>query len=160
MASLFLLASLALASIYISQADLISDICKQAVNPSLCTQTLTSDPRSRGADLKGLGQIAIEKGEAATHDAIGVVMSFSGKFKAVVETCVETFNNAIDNLKESSQALNAGRKGDVQAKGSGALSNAETCDDEFGESEPAKVKKASKRAQDIIDILLVIANKL
>ncbi|KAL8490176.1 hypothetical protein ACS0TY_025907 [Phlomoides rotata] len=159
MASLFLLA-LTLASISTCQADLISDVCKQAVNPSLCTQTLTSDPRFRGADLKGLGQIAIEKGEAATQDAIRVVKSFSGKFKPIVETCVETFNDAINDLKESSQAMNAGRKGDVHVKGSAALSNAGTCDDEFGESEPATVKAASKRAQDIIGILLVVANKL
>ncbi|KAL8490179.1 hypothetical protein ACS0TY_025910 [Phlomoides rotata] len=160
MASLFLLASLALAFLCNCQADLISDVCSIAINPSLCTQTLRSDPRSRGANLKGLGQIAIVKAEAATQNAIRVVKSFSGKFKAIVDTCVETFNDAIGDLKESSQALKAGNKGDVQTRGSSALTNAGTCDDEFGGKEPPRVKAASKTAQDIIGILLAIANKL
>ncbi|KAL8490177.1 hypothetical protein ACS0TY_025908 [Phlomoides rotata] len=160
MASLFLFAALALVVLCNCQADLISNVCSTAINPYLCTQTLKSDPRSRGADLKGLGQIAIVKAEAATQNAIGVVKSFSGNYKDVVEICVETSNQAIDDLKESSQLLHAGRKADVQTRGSSALTNVGTCDDEFGDSEPPKVKEATKRAQDLISILLVIANSL
>lgn len=160
MASFFLLASLSLSFLCNCHGDLISDVCSKALNPSLCTQTLNSDPRSRGADVKGLGQIVIEKAEAATNDAIRVVKSISTeKNKEIVDVCVETFKDAIDDLINCSQLLKKGSKGDLEAKGSGALTNVGTCDDEFEESEPPKVKMATKRAQDIIDILLVICQE-
>ncbi|KAI3465247.1 hypothetical protein Pfo_021910 [Paulownia fortunei] len=165
MASFFLFASLSLAFLLcVCQADLIADVCSKSVNPSLCTQVLTSDPRSRGADLRGLGQIIIEKAKAATQDTINVAKSVSGGGnEQKSSTCVETCGDAIDNLNQSSSLLKAsgGRSiSDLQTKGSAALTDVSTCDDEFGESEPAKLKDASRRAQDLIDVLLVIANSL
>ncbi|PIN11602.1 hypothetical protein CDL12_15787 [Handroanthus impetiginosus] len=162
MASLILLVSLSLAFLCTSQADLIDDVCKKALNPSFCTQVLRSDSRSRGADLRGLGLIIVEKSKVDVNDALSVAKSVKNNGnKEIIDTCVETFSESIDNLNECSELLkkfNRGLISDLQTKGSTALTDAGTCDDEFGSREPPKLKTVSRKAQDLIDILLAIAN--
>ncbi|KAL7154951.1 hypothetical protein ABFS83_03G039100 [Erythranthe nasuta] len=164
MASVFVLAILSLSLLFIScEADLIGTVCAKSVNPSLCTNILRSDPRARTADLRGLGQISVEKAKAATQDTISAAKSVGGSGKPAAETCVSVCGDAIDNLNQCSAYLKASgraRIGDLQTKGSAALTDVSTCDDEFGDSEPANVKQASRKAQDIIDMLLVVANSL
>ncbi|KAI3465248.1 hypothetical protein Pfo_021911 [Paulownia fortunei] len=160
----FLLASLSLAFLCNSQADLIGDVCSKSINPSLCNRSLRSDPRSRGADLRGLGQISIDNAKAATQTTLKVANSLaSGPDREKAKTCVETCGDAIDNLNQCRGLLNGRSRrsiSDLQTKGSAALTDISTCDDEFGGSEPAKLKQASRRAQDLVDVLLVIANRL
>lgn len=150
------------------EADLIANVCSKSINPSLCTQALESDPRSRGADLRGLGQIIVEKSAAATNDTMGAVKSVSGaNDTGAVDVCMETCTDALDDLSDCSQLLKAGgsaSKADLQTKASAAITNVQTCDDEFqeeeGGAEPPQVKEASNRAKDLIDVFLVIANSL
>lgn len=162
--SLFLLASLSLAFLCTCQADLISEVCSKTLNRPLCIQVLTSDPRARVVDLKGLGVIVIEKAIAATEDGIKVVKSVSNpELQNIVETCVETSNDGIDNLNECSQLLKdfkGSSKSYIQREGSAAMANVRTCDEEFGYKEPVNVKVAYKRSEDLINIFLVIANSL
>ncbi|KAL8526363.1 hypothetical protein ACS0TY_015544 [Phlomoides rotata] len=95
MASLFVLSlTLILAFLCNCEADLISDVCSKSKNPSLCIQTLTSDSHSSGADVVGLGQIAVKIAEATTRDTIRVVKSF-GRDKDIVDTCVDTTDENI-----------------------------------------------------------------
>lgn len=68
----FLLISLLLALLYNSQVDLIVDVYFESVNPSLCNSSLRSNPRSRGADLSTLAQIAIDKAGSATNAILKV----------------------------------------------------------------------------------------
>lgn len=163
--STFLLLISLISTLFIdSQADLIGDICSKSANPSFCDKILRSDPRARGSDLKTLGKIAVGKASSATGDAIKAVKSSSNKSnKEIVSTCVETFNSAIDNLKEAGKLLSFGggvRKADLQAKASAALTDITTCDDEFGGSEPPPVAQSSKNAQDSVSVLLAIVNRL
>ncbi|KAL7154953.1 hypothetical protein ABFS83_03G039300 [Erythranthe nasuta] len=163
MASIFFCAflSLSLAILSIScEVDLIGNVCSQSTNPSLCNNILTSDPRSRTADLRGLGQILVENAKAATQDTINVANSIGG---GKASTCVSVCGDAIDNLNQCSTFLKRSDRAsvsDLQTKGSAALTDVGTCDDEFGDSEPANLKQASRKAQDIIDMLLVVANSL
>ncbi|XP_073126457.1 pectinesterase inhibitor-like [Henckelia pumila] len=160
-----LVAILSLALLCINcNADLIDDVCSKSMNPSLCTKSLRSDPRSPGSDLRGLGQITIDHAQAATQVTIGVAKSLrAGGTKAKADTCVECCTDAIDLLKECSTLLRDTRRGaieDLKTKGSAALTDISTCDDEFGSEEPPKLEKASHTTQDLMDILLVIANLL
>ncbi|GFP97298.1 pectinesterase inhibitor [Phtheirospermum japonicum] len=160
MTSFFLLATLSLSLVCICQADLISDVCSKTINPSLCTQTLKSNPSAPKADLRGLGQIIIPIAKAATQNVITISKSIGGP---IADTCIETSTDAIDNLDECVGYLKKSDKAsisDLQTKASAASTDVGTCDDEFGDSEPAKLKAASQKAQDLISVLLAIANKL
>ncbi|KAI3460139.1 hypothetical protein Pfo_016802 [Paulownia fortunei] len=164
MASLFLLASIVLVFLCNCQADLIGDVCSKSSNPSLCNQALRSDPRSRGADLRGLGQIIIEKARAATQATINVAKSVAnGSNKGKANTCMETCNDAKHSLNDCQKLLKAHDRSSIstlKSAGAAALTDVGTCDDEFGATEPPKLKQASRKAQDLIDVLLVIANGL
>lgn len=158
----FLLASFSLAFLCICEANLISDVCSKALNRPLCTQVLTLDPRGRGADLKGLGLIIIEKAETAIVDAVKIVTTLSDpRFRGTINICEETSHEAIDGLNKCSKLLKTvGTKSEIQSVGSAALTNAGTCDGTFGNNEPPNVRVAYKKARDLISILLVIANSL
>ncbi|XP_075507522.1 pectinesterase inhibitor-like [Primulina tabacum] len=165
MAKSVLLAILSIASLcYCINANLIQQICSKSTNPSLCTKSLRSDPRSRSADLRGLGHITINKARAASQVTQRVAISLStGGTKARADACVEYCTDAIELLNDCS-ALLRDRSGrtidDVKTKGSAALTDISTCDDEFGPEEPKKLRNASRTTQDLMDIFLVIANLL
>ncbi|EPS58195.1 hypothetical protein M569_16620, partial [Genlisea aurea] len=155
-----LFVTLFLASTLAVHADLIDNVCKTTVKPRFCETELRSNPRSRGANLSLLGQIAIAKASVATKSAIAAANAAKNKKNAeIIDTCVETFGDAIDNLKECKVLIKThGAKNDLQTKASAAYTDAGTCDDEFGDSEPANLKAASQRAQDLISVLLAVAN--
>lgn len=161
--SLFLVASITLALFLSqSQADLVSTVCSKSTNPSLCNQVMGSDPRSKGAGLPVLGQIAIEKSQAAVNAATAVVKTVppKGRIKGVIDTCVENFSDAIDDLNDSKQSLKSGDKQGLNLHASAAVASVQTCDDEFNTAggEPGNVAQATKKASEIIDVILVISN--
>ncbi|KAL8490175.1 hypothetical protein ACS0TY_025417 [Phlomoides rotata] len=87
MTSFLLFICLTLAFFSSSQADLIGDICSKSVNPTLCNSSLRSDPRSRGADLRALANIAIDQSIAATTATVNVATSLeSGPSKWYLES--------------------------------------------------------------------------
>ncbi|KAL8030110.1 hypothetical protein ABFX02_14G267000 [Erythranthe guttata] len=133
-----------------SEADLISKVCSSARNPSLCNQVLRSDPRSKGSDLAGLGAIVVEKGQDAVRAATDVIKSIP-----------PLFTDAVDYLNDCKQNLRSRDRDALRRNASGALVGVETCDDRFTEDggvEPPEVARADRRAEDIIQVLLVIAS--
>ena len=158
---LTMIVALAVALLNKCQADLIDDFCVKSNNPTLCTNTLRSDPRSKGADARGLATIAIKKAEEATRASINVVKSLlnSGN-KEIISTCIENFSSAVTNLKECESLLNRRDIGTLRSIGSAALTDVGTCSDEFGANEPAKLKEASGKADTFVQLLLIIASAL
>lgn len=143
--------ALAVALLSICQADLIGDFCAKSNNPTLCTNTLRSDPRSKGADARGLATIAIGKAQEATRASINVAKSLlnSGN-KGIISTCIENFSNAVANLKECETQLNKRDIGTLRSIGSAALTDIGTCSDEFGAKEPPQLKEASGKADTFV----------
>ncbi|KAL6504309.1 hypothetical protein OROGR_026232 [Orobanche gracilis] len=147
----------------VAQTRLISYICSKSRNSDTCFRALMSDPRSSHGDIKILGEIIIEKSQAATQAAINVTKSVENNDnKEIIETCIETQNDAKDMLKECLVLLEKASydepsKSSLNNAASAALTYVGTCDDEFGSSEPPKLKRASRYAQDLIDVLLVIS---
>ncbi|KAL6527332.1 hypothetical protein OROGR_016422 [Orobanche gracilis] len=164
----FLLASIALTltSTCVAQPDWITHICSKSRNFHLCYDALTSDPRSSYQVVKILGQIIIYKSQAAIQAVTNVTKSVENNDnRQIIETCIETQNDAKDMLKECLVLLEKARydkpsKSALNNAASAAMTNVGTCDDEFGSSEPPKLKRASRYAQDLIDVLLVISTMI
>ncbi|XP_041995581.1 pectinesterase inhibitor-like [Salvia splendens] len=155
---------LSLALLSQCHADLIGDLCTKSNNPSLCNQALRSDPRSKGADARGLAGIALDNSLSTTQASINVAKSVSNPGnKEIIDTCVENFGEAVDNLQEAKpliQKLDRPSISTLQTRGSAALTDVDTCSDEFGASEPSELKQATDKAYTFIQLLLIIINTL
>ncbi|KAL2242145.1 UNVERIFIED_CONTAM: hypothetical protein Sindi_0332500 [Sesamum indicum] len=131
---------------------------------SISVALLCSYPVSVESDLRADAQAVINQAVAATQAVIKAAKSVeTGGNKQIVETCVETSGDAIDNLGDCKELL---KKHDpfsidtLRTRASAALTNIVTCDDEFGASEPPQVKAATKKAEDLLHQLLQIVSKL
>lgn len=155
---------LSLALLSQCHADLIGDLCTKSNNPSLCNQALRSDRRSQGADARGLARIALDNSLSATQASINLAKSLSNPGnKEKIKTCIENFGDAVDNLQEAKPLipkLDRPNISTLQTKGSTALTDVDTCSEEFGASEPSKLKQATDKAYTFIQLLLIIANTL
>lgn len=164
MASFFLILPISLLLISPCQGDLIDNLCHEALNPSLCNTSLRSDPRSSGANLRKLAEIALEKARSATNATITVAKSITDESnKKHVDHCVDLCNEAILDLDRSKNLVgggSGGRSGDLQSYLFGAAFDLSSCDDEFGEREPSQLKVASREAQDLVDVVFVIVDHL
>ncbi|KAK4434340.1 hypothetical protein Salat_0596800 [Sesamum alatum] len=131
---------------------------------SLSLALLCSCPVFVESDLRADAQVVINQALAATQGVIKAAKSVqTGGNRDIVETCIETSGDAIDNLNDSKELLKARDRASIdtlKAKVAGALTDVGTCDDEFGDSEPPQVAAATKKAEDLINQLLVIVNKL
>lgn len=163
MTSSFVLISLSLAIFFSSsQADLIGDVCSKSVNPTLCNSSLRSDPRSRGADLRGLSNIAVDQSISATSAAVKVATSLeSGPNKGKAKTCVDTFNSAVGVLNRVKSLLPGGGGGrNLSTEVNAAFSDIGICEGAFGRDYPPQLKNAGYRAQGLVNVLAVIVASL
>ncbi|XP_057784933.1 uncharacterized protein LOC131002446 [Salvia miltiorrhiza] len=170
MSFIFLLASLSILGwSWSCHADMIADICSQShtISPVTCARTLRSDPRSRGAYLNTLGQIAIKKAKVAVKNTATVAKSVTNlNNMGAVSVCVRVCSSAIDDLNTIAEMLkhsDKSHKNDIPITLSAAATFVETCDDTFAENlggEPAEVKEASTIAQGLILVVLIIAGML
>lgn len=170
MAFPFLLASLSiLAFSWSCHADMIADICSQShtISPATCARILRSDPHPHGAHLDTLGQIAIKKAKVAVKNTATVAKSVCDRNNTgAVSVCVRVCNSAIDDLNSIAEMLknsNKSDKDDISITLSAAVTYVETCDDTFAVNiggEPAEVKEASRIAQGLILVVLIIAGML
>lgn len=146
------------------QANLLSDFCSKSINPSLCNQVAESDPRTKGADAVGLAAIAIEKAEAAIRASANVAKSVTSRSnKQIIDTCVENFGEAASNLKECKALINKRSwvtARTLESKAAAAMTDIDTCNDEFGEKEPRQLKEATEKANAMVGLLLIISKSL
>ncbi|RAL38604.1 hypothetical protein DM860_002582 [Cuscuta australis] len=148
--------------------DVIDDVCAKALRPPLCQKVLRGDPRSKNADLKTLGSIAIDITTKQAKSGQSLVQSLlkkatDPKQKSALSTCVENYGDSIDNLRECPGLLRSGDYGGVNIKASAAFDDFETCNDGFSDlsiPEPPKLKDSSSMSQGVCDIILVISNLL
>ncbi|KAL1558391.1 hypothetical protein AAHA92_08866 [Salvia divinorum] len=143
-------------------ADTIDSLCSKSNNPTLCNQVLRADSRSQGADARGFAEIALDNSLSATQASINVAKSVSNAGnKEKIDTCIENFDDAVFNLQEAKPLLRSRDRPDIstiQTKGSAALTDVDTCSEEFGANEPARLKQATDKAYTFIQLLLIIAN--
>lgn len=153
-----------------AQPDLIGEICRKVQKPTICNRALRTDPRSQGASLVTLGQIAVERSLVAAHATLEIAKSHeSGRNTALAEVCIVTAGDSADLLNqclsllksfESKAPITKSRIMDLQTYGSAALNDMTTCDDEYGTEQPANLQKATHHTKGLIDVALVIFNTL
>ncbi|XP_027174575.1 pectinesterase inhibitor-like [Coffea eugenioides] len=150
-----------------AEADLISDFAL-AQNPQFCINSLRSDRRSGSADLKGLGQIAIDLTTRSAKSTKTLVDSLKQhatdtRLKGIYDSCSENYGDSIDDLGEATSLLKSGDYLGVNLRASAALDGADTCDDNFKDAklvEPRNLADASQNVQNLCEIILIIANRL
>lgn len=158
--SSFIIIFVSLAILGQCQGDLIGDICSKSNNGALCREALRSAPA--GANARGLAAVAVAKAASATTDAINVAKSVQNPGnKEIINTCIENFDDAVDNLDQCKPLISfPGRSkiSDLQTKASAALTDVDTCSDEFGAKEPSNLKDASAKAYTLVQLVLIIVN--
>lgn len=146
------------------QCDLVEDFCSKSINPYTCNLFLRANPRSKDADARGLAEIAIQNAVADTGICIKVAKSEANPSnRQIINTCIENFDNAIDNLNNCMELVKKRDKSSIatlKTRGSAALSDVATCGDEFGKREPPRLKDATDKAFVFAQLLLIIANTL
>ncbi|XP_027095961.1 pectinesterase inhibitor-like [Coffea arabica] len=167
--ALFLICLSILSNLFTSaEADLIGDVCSGSKNPQFCINSLRSDPRSGSADLKVLGQIAIDLSTNSTKSTKALVDSLKQKasdarLKAIYDSCLDNYGDSIDDLADATTKLGSGDYQGVALTASAALDGPDTCDDNFTDAkltEPPNLAEASQNVQTLIEVVLVIANRL
>ncbi|KAG6435148.1 hypothetical protein SASPL_100016 [Salvia splendens] len=143
------------------QADLIGDFCTRSSNPSVCGQVIRFDPRSNGADARGLAEIALENAVSDTQASIDVAKTVSNPSnKGIIDTCIEVFGDALDTLNQCKLLIPKQDRSSISSlrtKGSAALTDVNTCNDEFGANEPPQLTQASARPIHCKNMLVLCA---
>ncbi|KAI5650948.1 hypothetical protein M9H77_36953 [Catharanthus roseus] len=92
---LFFILAIVLVQCKCSSADLISTTCDQTPNDNLCISTLKRDPRSRKADVAGLGLIMIDAVKikaTSALDQITKIQKSNSLLKNSLMECSENYN--------------------------------------------------------------------
>ncbi|OUZ99186.1 Pectinesterase inhibitor domain [Macleaya cordata] len=126
--------------------DIVSDTCKKAAasDPQLkfdfCVSSLQANPKSKIADLLGLGVISMELSSSnATY-----IRSYIGKLlkdgqgvdpraKKNLQDCLELYSNAIVDVQYAIIALKARDFMEANTQMSAAMDASTTCEDGFKE---------------------------
>lgn len=121
--------------------DLVT--CKHTFHFQVCISTLRSVPASKTSDLKVLAEIALNLSTTYAADTLSYVHELQSNSSAAngsnnniyASRCLsdyaEEYSEAIENLKDSKEALANGDCDQVDTLVSAAMSDAETCEDGF-----------------------------
>ncbi|XP_030448742.1 putative invertase inhibitor [Syzygium oleosum] len=140
-----------------ARSDLVRDTCKKCaeVDFNSCARSLESDPRSRGADLRGLGLVSFDllRGQlASTGEYIRRIMSrkWDPYTRRCLSDCKEMYGDSSSRMEDVIPAYRAGRYADVQTWLSGVLTYEDTCESQF--SERGKVSPLTKQNRDTLQL--------
>ncbi|KAM3319176.1 pectinesterase inhibitor-like [Capsicum chacoense] len=149
------------------RADLINDVCSKTQKPAICLSALKGDPRSKNANLEGLATISIDislKNMQSGRDLVNSLLkqATDSKLKTRYDSCLENYNDSIDDLKELPPFLKSKDYLGLNVHASAALNGPTTCDDNFSSppAEAPQLKAASDKLVELIEIILVISNLL
>ncbi|KAG8657162.1 hypothetical protein MANES_03G045700v8 [Manihot esculenta] len=119
--------------------DFISTSCSHTLYYQVCASTLRSDPRSKTADLQGLARIALNISKSygvATVAHIGDLKSEATgneSLSSCLDECREEYSEAVENLEDVVEALNARSLENVKTLVSSAMTYSDTCEESFEE---------------------------
>ncbi|KAH7844477.1 hypothetical protein Vadar_028455 [Vaccinium darrowii] len=152
----------------LSTSDLISEICPDTQNPSLCLKALRSDPRSARADLNGLALISLGIAETNAIQTKSHLIAKLSKgatspvLKYRYETHAERYRETIDNLKVARTALKSHHIGTFMDRSSAAIDGPATCAYYFEglPAEPTQLRQGNKKLEDLCTIIFVIHDRM
>ncbi|XP_047339884.1 pectinesterase inhibitor-like [Impatiens glandulifera] len=161
--SLLVFFTLSFALPNIKANTLVSKICADTRNPSLCNHVLNSDPGASTADLKGLGYISIKIALTNVKQTLPYIKSLVMQTTNVMlknrfKTCAENYSDTVDSLNKSKTVLDKGDIPSLRTYASAAFHGTDTCKDSFEgpPAAPAQLNDANKKLEDLVSILLKI----
>ncbi|KAI5329089.1 hypothetical protein PRUPE_5G112600 [Prunus persica] len=142
-------------------ASLIDKTCKQTPNYDVCVSTLNSDPRSTGADVKGLGLIMVDavkdKATGALNKADELLKQSPGD--QALLSCVKTYNEVLQNdVPQGSQAFTQGDSKSAEQGMNDIATEADSCESGFSSSSP--LVDNNKALLDVAAVAAAIARTL
>ncbi|KAJ8636361.1 hypothetical protein MRB53_010628 [Persea americana] len=147
--------------------DLIVDTCKKTLHNDLCLSILRSDPSSQKADLKGLLAIALKAANKSAADAVEHIATLKGEttdyyVEQRLSACSEHYQDAMDQIDDSEEALDSNGYSDFNTWVTAAMSDAESCEDEFNDEpgHPSPLTLQNDDFNKICGITLAIAKLL
>ncbi|OUZ99185.1 Pectinesterase inhibitor domain [Macleaya cordata] len=147
--------------------DIISDTCQKAAasDPNLkydfCVSSLQANPKSKTADLLGLGVISMELSSSnATYISsyIGKLLKdgqgVDPKAKKYLQDCLELYSDAIVDVQDAIKALNARDFMQANTQMSAAMDASTTCEEGFKE-EKGLVSPLAKEDNDFFQLTAI-----
>ena len=116
--------------------DLVEQVCKTTMDPSLCMSTLRSNPRSSSSDVKGLAHIMLEvslrKGSDNFAQVKKLVQNASDPIvKQCLDLCMQQYDLLIDDVNEAIHYLESNSFKEANGHAGWAADDAETCENYF-----------------------------
>lgn len=113
--------------------DLISTTCDQTPNYNLCITTLKKDPRSRKADVAGLGMIMIEAAEEKANATVELINKVGSESSSVVKNalmeCRENYKVLLkSNIPKAIQFLKRNEKFAAESAMAASAIEADGCE--------------------------------
>ncbi|KAL4185477.1 hypothetical protein AMTRI_Chr10g230880 [Amborella trichopoda] len=135
-------------------AALIEKTCKTTLYYDVCVAALNSDPSSAKADVPGLAAIALKKSLGKATDTKNYIAGL-GQDPAISD-CAENYDDAVDNLNQSVGALASRAFDDVNTWVSGAMTDADSCEDGFEGKPPNPLGQRNEDLNKLCSITLAI----
>lgn len=148
--------------------DLITKTCSSTHYNEMCRTILQSSPNSNGADLYGLAQIVMNiasENVSNIYESINQLQngtSVDSFLDDCLTDCLESYQDAIDQIEDSVTALEFKAYNDVKTWVAAAMSDAATCDMGFKEKPGYESPIAQMTAvfDQICNIILTITQQL
>ncbi|CAI9096881.1 OLC1v1033123C1 [Oldenlandia corymbosa var. corymbosa] len=147
--------------------DDLQRICSMTNYPPLCFQSYKADPRTPGADLKTLAQIAIDFSKPRAQSALDLVTGLHKNatdktLATVLGLCVKNYTQSVELLDLATEAMNSKDYDVVAVRGVCARTDSDWCKYGFGSEveEPKELKKAGQVLRDSLHPLTIIVADL
>nr|AFK40449.1 unknown [Lotus japonicus] len=146
-------------------ARFVDEICKQTPYPSDCVQFLRQDPRSSGADVKGLALIMVDVIKAKgtnTVNKIKQLLKGSTGEKKPLNICLDRYKGVVEiNVPEAILTLKAGKITIAEDMAAATSDEAQYCEVIFHGKSPLTIENngmhvAAEVTRHIIRHLLLI----
>jgi pectinesterase inhibitor-like protein len=139
----FLVLLLTLWTNQILAQNLIISTCDGTLYKDLCKNTLQSDPESRAAtSVEVLAKVALKHATSTAtqiHNQVKQLLKSSTKpIKVALTDCNEVYEDALEQLDDSSTALITKSYESISTYLSAVMDDADTCDQSFEEVAPGK----------------------
>ncbi|XP_050224795.1 putative invertase inhibitor [Mercurialis annua] len=148
-------------------SDIVTKTCDQTLYKAYCKTELGSAPVSDVKDLKSLTVFALKM---ASLKGVAIVKSIDKFTKATqdefaqqcLSDCAEIYQDAIDQLEDSTAAVDAKKYNDVNTWVTAAMTDSTTCEDSFKENKGTKSPLTAENTKfsNLCSIILTMSNLL
>lgn len=149
--------------------DLISDVCRKARNPRLCSQVLRSNRRARKASSPlELWEVSMDLSKSSAQATKNTIIMLSlrtrdRELRERYKSCVTSYDSAIYYLKIANHYWKGGDFAEVARYTAAALNEPISCRQNFARAapaEPADLREGNDKLECLCSVVLIISNRL